>query len=274
MSSATPIPYVKGDAYGNDFLLVKRDALRDSTAAAFADLARAMCERQAGVGADGLMAWEPCAGGASMELRNADGSPAEVSGNGVRCLAALLVEQRVAGGRTDDGVVTIATAGGDKVLTLLDSTPPRYTFRAHMGAPRGLTEETLAVGTERVRAVILSVGNPQCVVLLPSMAEAERRFATLGPALATHPRFAEGTNVELAVVERPDRVRILIWERGVGPTAASGTGACASAVAAARYGGAARSVAVVSPGGSQRVEWTDAGIHLTGWAELVLRGEW
>ena len=151
MSSATPIPYVKGDAYGNDFLLVKRDALRDSTAAAFADLARAMCERQAGVGADGLMAWEPCAGGASMELRNADGSPAEVSGNGVRCLAALLVEQRVAGGRTDDGVVTIATAGGDKVLTLLDSTPPRYTFRAHMGAPRGLTEETLAVGTERVR---------------------------------------------------------------------------------------------------------------------------
>ena len=61
---------------------------------------------------------------------------------------------------------------------------------------------------------------------------------------------------------------------GVGPTAASGTGACASAVAAARYGGAARSVAVVSPGGSQRVEWTDAGIHLTGWAELVLRGEW
>ena len=160
------------------------------------------------------------------------------------------------------------------MLTLLDAAPPRYTFRAHMGAPGGLTEETLTVSGKPVRAVILSVGNPQCVVLLPSVAEAERRLAELGPALAAHERFPEGTNVELAVVERPDSVRIVIWERGVGPTAASGTGACASAVAAARYGGAARSVEVVSPGGAQRVEWTGAGITLTGWAELVERGEW
>ena len=274
MSGVTSVAYVKGDAYGNDFLLVDRDALGHASGEALAGLARAMCDRRIGVGADGLIAWQPTDGGASMELRNADGSPAEVSGNGVRCLAALLVNRRPGGEASDGDPITIDTAGGVKVLTLLDAAPPRYTFRAHMGVPRGLTEEILHVGGEAVRTVILSVGNPQCVVLLPTLAEAERRFARLGPALAAHERFPDGTNVELAVVERPDRIRIVIWERGVGPTAASGTGACASAVAAARYGGAERSVEVVSPGGSQQVEWTDAGIHLTGWAELVARGGW
>ena len=92
--------------------------------------------------------------------------------------------------------------------------------------------------------------------------------------LAKHPMFPEGTNVEFAVVEAPNRVRILIWERGVGPTHASGTGACASAVAAIAHGGADRDIEVVAPGGSQRVEWRDDGIYLTGWAEVVFDGNW
>src|SRR5699024_10887000 len=113
---------------------------------------------------------------------------------------------------------------------------------------------------------ILSVGNPQCVILgtLPD----ENRFNRLGPALSTHAMFPAGTNVEFAQVERADRVRILIWERGVGPTTSSGTGSSASAVAAAAHGGAAREVDVIAPGGVQRVEWRDEGIYLTGWAEL------
>jgi diaminopimelate epimerase len=86
--------------------------------------------------------------------------------------------------------------------------------------------------------------------------------------------FPAGTNVEFVEVEAADRIRILIWERGVGPTTSSGTGASASAVAAAAHGGAGRNVEVVSPGGIQRVEWTDDGIYLTGWAELVLEGRW
>ena len=89
-----------------------------------------------------------------------------------------------------------------------------------------------------------------------------------------HPHFPAGTNVELAHVETPERVRILIWERGVGPTEASGTGACAAAVAACRYGGASRDVDVVSPGGAQRVEWRDEGLYLTGWAEVVATVDW
>ena len=101
-----------------------------------------------------------------------------------------------------------------------------------------------------------------------------RRRYRLGPALSTHPRFPAGTNVEFAVVESKSRVRILIWERGVGPTLASGTGACASAIAAIAHGGADRDVEVIAPGGSQRVEWRDDGIYLTGWAEVVFEGRW
>jgi diaminopimelate epimerase len=102
----------------------------------------------------------------------------------------------------------------------------------------------------------------------------EERLHRLGPVLATHPVFPSGSNVELVEVESPSRIRILIWERGVGPTAASGTGACASAVAAATFGGASRDVDVVSPGGTQHVNWTETGMRLTGWAEVVLTGRW
>ena len=119
--------------------------------------------------------------------------------------------------------------------------------------------------------MVLRVGNPQCVVLGPR--HRERLHAIAGP-LAVHPFFPEGTNVELATSKQPNRVRILIWERGVGPTEASGTGACAAAVAAAAFGGAARAVDVISPGGTQRVDWTDDGIWLTGWAEVVGTVEW
>ncbi len=101
------------------------------------------------------------------------------------------------------------------------------------------------------------------------------RFQRLGPGLATHPRFAAGTNVEFAVVEAPDRVRILIWERGVGPTEASGTGACAAAIAAIAFGGAARDVDVVSPGGARSASsGTPDGVFLTGWAEILFDATW
>jgi diaminopimelate epimerase len=100
------------------------------------------------------------------------------------------------------------------------------------------------------------------------------RWHALAARLAVHPVFPNGTNVELATVEAADRVRILIWERGVGPTESSGTGACAAAVAAIAYGGARRDVHIVAPGGSQRVEWPTHGLFLTGWAEVILDGRW
>jgi diaminopimelate epimerase len=140
-----------------------------------------------------------------------------------------------------------------------------------MGAPTGIDRVTLEAGGERVEAVTLRVGNPQCVVLGDVT---EARLRSTAAALAVHPHFPAGTNVELAEVQAPDLVRVLIWERGVGPTEASGTGACAAAVAAHRYGGASNDVRVSSPGGTQRVEWLEDGLYLTGWAEVVAEAAW
>ena len=255
----------KAHAFGNDFLLMEAGDLPAS--AEPAALARALCDRHRGIGADGLILYsgqEPV----RMDLLNADGSYSEISGNGVRCLAAWVANQH---GRAAGDHIIVDTDAGPKPLQLLEHDGARFTFRAAMGHPEQVTETTIDVTGQRVRAVTLRVGNPQCVVLGDVSQE---RLHGLAAHLAVHPHFPNGTNVELAHVEAPDFVRILIWERGVGPTEASGTGACAAAVAAMAYGGAARDVQVVSPGGTQRVEWRDDGLYLTGWAEIVARCEW
>jgi diaminopimelate epimerase len=262
-----PLRVVKAHAFGNDFLLLPESSIDGSVDRAA--LARALCERHRGVGADGLITYAPMPRGASMRLLNADGSHSEISGNGVRCLAAWLAQE--ARLRVGDREVEIETEAGVKRLRIVAQDHGRWTFRAAMGHPAAVQEETIRVAGTAVRAVTLRVGNPQCVVLGDVTME---RLHSLASALAVHPRFPEGTNVELAAVEDPHRVRILIWERGVGPTEASGTGACAAAVAAMTYGGAARDVEVVAPGGAQRVEWTADGLFLTGWAEVIASVEW
>jgi diaminopimelate epimerase len=260
----TGITVYKGHAYGNDFLLAPEHEVQGRDPSA---LARAMCSRHEGIGADGLMLYAFETGAVRMRLFNADGSPSEVSGNGVRCLAALAMRERP--GATH---VTVDTPAGPKVLEFQEQSGDVLTFRAAMGMPQDLRTIELEAAGERVQAVVLSVGNPQCVLLDDPLTES--RLHRLGPAIEHHWRFPDRTNVSFARVEAPNRVRILIWERGVGPTLASGTGACGAAVAAAAYGGAARDVEVISPGGSQRVEWLEDGIYLTGWATLVLDGRW
>jgi len=187
----------------------------------------------------------------------------------VREVSELATRARETGKRL--ATLSIDTDAGTKKLELLEKTGRRLTFVAEMGPPTELREEDLDVRGQQVRAVVMRVGNPQCVVLGPATDE---RLQTLASALAVHPFFSAGTNVELAEVVSPKEVRILIWERGVGPTESSGTGTCAAAVAAAAYGGADRTVDVVSPGGRQLVQWNDAGIRLTGWAEVVGEVEW
>ena len=257
---------IKAHAFGNDFLLMDERDVPDRNDEP--SLARAVCSRHRGIGADGLLLFtldSSRPGHGSMRLLNADGSPSEISGNGLRCLAAWIA--RTAGASE----IVIETDAGQKTLELLNQEDGRYTFRAAMGHPADIALEQIVVGTQPIEAVTLRVGNPQCVVLGEVT---ETRLHSLAAALAVHPRFPAGTNVELATVERPDHVRILIWERGVGPTEASGTGACAAAVAAMEYGGATRDVRVESPGGSQRVEWKAAGLFLTGWAEIVATVRW
>jgi diaminopimelate epimerase len=256
---------VKANAYGNDFLLAPDDGSIGNPPA----FTRAVCARHLGVGADGLILFTMGERRATMRLWNADGSASELSGNGLRCLAAHVARaQDLRAG----AVVAVDTDAGLKTLDLVARDGARFTFRAAMGQPEDLRETQLVAAGESVRASVLRMGNPQCIVLgaLPTA----DRFNRLGPALSTHEAFPAGTNVEFAHVEAPDRVRILIWERGVGPTTSSGTGSSASAVAAVAHGGANRELDVIAPGGTQRVEWTADGVFLTGWAHVVLAGEW
>jgi len=203
-----------------------------------------------------------------MRLFNADGSRSEVSGNGVRGLAALLLQDTAA----IDATITVHTDGGAKQLTRTARAGARQTFRAAMGLPAALRQVSIEAAGEPLQATVMTFGNPQAVVLgtLPD----EARFQQLGPALERHPIFPERTNVEFAQVESADRVRILIWERGVGPTTSSGTGSCAALIAAAAFGGARRDAQIVAPGGTQRVEWREDSVYLTGWAAGPFDGVW
>jgi diaminopimelate epimerase len=265
---------VKAHAYGNDFLYLPWEQAdgRD-----LPGLARDLCERHTGVGADGLIVFRHEGGRTRMRLLNADGSPSEVSGNGVRGLAALMAERLGLHVEADAPaaarpVVVVETDAGEKRLTLLAVDRRRYKFCAAMGAPEDIEETVIDVLGEPLRVSVLRVGNPQCVRLEQTLSV--ERMQRLGPAIEHHPRFPARTNVEFAVVESPRQVRILIWERGVGPTMASGTGACAAAVAAAAHGGASRDVEVIAPGGTQRVEWREDGLYLTGWASIVCNVTW
>jgi diaminopimelate epimerase len=260
------LKFWKAHAYGNDFVYVRSAAV---AGIALPALAREMCDRHAGIGADGLVVYDPAEGDWAMRLFNADGGRAEVSGNGVRGLAAVLLDDEPRVARE----LTVRTDAGPKHVVRTAREGRRQVFRTAMGLP-GRLEGDVAIeaGGEQLRAVVLDMGNPQCVVLGP-LPDGDR-FTRLGAALERHSRFPAGTNVEFARVEAPDRVRILIWERGVGPTMSSGTGSCAALVAAAAFGGASREADVVSPGGSQRVAWGADSVYLTGWADVVCEGNW
>jgi diaminopimelate epimerase len=202
-----------------------------------------------------------------VRLFNADGGRAEVSGNGVRVLRLLPNASE-----PTKASVTIETEAGPKQAARLERAGNRQTFRTEMGLPADLRQLRLETGAGTVDVVAMNFGNPQCILLGPL--PDEDRFRRVGSALEQHAHFPDRTNVEFALVERPDLVRILIWERGVGPTTSSGTGSCAALVAAAAFGGAARDATVVAPGGPQRVEWRDEAVYLTGWAEVICEGEW
>jgi diaminopimelate epimerase len=261
----------KAHAYGNDFLFVPAEQVEGMK---LDELSRRICNRHSGVGGDGVIYYTIAPDGtAQMKLINTDGSPSELSGNGLRCLAALVLYRREQARLAPLTEVRVDTDAGWKTLSLISRQAGQYTFRAAMGQPERVVQERLDAAGETLTVTTLAIGNPQCVALMAELPDAAR-FQQLGPALSTHRRFPAGTNVEFAVVEAPDRVRILIWERGVGPTHASGTGACASAIAAIAHGGAIRDVQVIAPGGTQRVEWLDEGVYLTGWAEVVFDGHW
>jgi diaminopimelate epimerase len=260
------IPFVKASACGNDFLLVA--SLNIENALAPVDLAavtQRMCDRHEGVGADGVEWMYPHAS-ADVEIRliNADGSEAEISGNGTRCVAAYICAER------GNGKITIQTGAGLKTCVLTGRTESEYEFDIEMGEAAVGAELAVKLGANEVRGIPVSMGNPHYVVFVPEFAEDWR---TRAAEIQRSPQFKQGVNVEMVVVDGKHDVRTRFFERGVGETQSSGTGSCASAMAAMATGKAESPVRVHAPGGTQTVRQENNLVFLRGVARLVCRGE-
>ena len=258
------LSFIKMHGLGNDFVVVDARARAFSPASA---QVRALADRRTGVGCDQLIVIEKPSNGladAFMRIRNADGSEVAACGNATRCVAALLMRET---GRTHAVIETAAGLLGAEAAVggfiSVDMGRVRCDWR---DIPLAEAADTLHLGIDAGPLrdpVAVNVGNPHAVFFVD---DAERAPIELfGPVVERHPLFPEGTNVGAAQVLARDRIRLRVWERGVGLTRACGTGACAAAVAAGRRGLAERSVTVVLDGGSLRIDWLrDDHVLMTG----------
>lgn len=258
------IPFTKAHGAMNDFLLTWRaDAPEDD----HPGIARAICDRHTGVGADGWMLVTPpedADADGTIQLYNSDGSSAEISGNGTRCAAALLVRQGHA-----PAVVRIRTGAGLKTLRLLKRADLAFEFEMNMGRP-AVTELSyeLALFTGPVDATILDVGNPQCAVLVDSF---DLDWRALGAEIERHPHFPSRTNVSFIRRVNDHTIDVRFFERGAGETMSSGTGSTGAAAAAVARGIAQFPLTVLTPAGPIQIR-QDGDIYLTGPAQITAEG--
>lgn len=271
--------FTKAHGAGNDFVLI--DDL-DGKLQPNAAFVAALCDRHFGVGADGLIRITRAPGADFfMDYYNADGEVAEMCGNGIRTLAKYVADRGIHAGDT----MRVDTRAGVKDITVYRGAGGKVDrARVDMGAPI-LGREAIPMSGEgdpqhhvvvfegqKLDATCVSMGNPHCIVWVQEIPDAE--FARMGPAIETDRLFPAKTNVEFTKVLNDHEVRVRVWERGVGETLACGTGACATAVAAALCGYTGRAVAVHLPGGTLDIEWAaDDHVYMTGPAEESFEGE-
>lgn len=293
MSFPGEVRVAKAHGLGNDFLLVAAD---EAPLAPAAWVPR-VCDRHTGLGADGVLFYAvENRHSAHMRLLNADGGEAEISGNGLRCLSAFLVRQErldehhvvhtAAGARTchvqpvqADGTAFVGLArtarcfrvANDLGLPILASRDVPMA----LDVPREqVIDYPLELAGRRLEVTVTSLGNPHCALFLEYPAS-DALLHELGPQIERHPIFPRRTNVEFVTVVAPNELRVRFWERGVGYTRASGTGAASAAVAAVLGGRTARALRVVCDGGVLEVEWpSDGPVKQTGVVELVFEGSW
>lgn len=277
------LEFVKMHGIGNDFVMIED---LSETVDLSPEAVAWFCHRNYGVGADGLILVRPATvEGADcfMLYYNADGTTAEMCGNGIRCLAKLLVDRNLVPADTD--VIRVQTPGGIRPVTVTRSVDGKMSqARVDMGVPLLDPESIPAVfpgdrvlecpletseGTLMVTAV--SMGNPHAIIWVDDVDEAP--VVTIGPAIENHPVFPEKTNVEFAQLAGDEHIRLRVWERGVGETLACGTGACATVVAARISCRIDRKATVELPGGELFVHWEhDDHVYLTGPASEVFTG--
>jgi diaminopimelate epimerase len=266
VSSSIAIPFVKASACGNDFLLIEFEKVEGKIASEeLAAFTRRICDRHEGVGADGVE-WIYPHNSADVEIRliNSDGSEAEISGNGTRCVAAYVCHLQ------QKERISILTGAGLKTCVLVRRSGFEYEFEIEMGAATVEAELTIALGEKEARGIPVSMGNPHYVVFVKQFAEDWRDNSA---AIQRNAQFKQGVNVETVMVEGPHDVQVRFFERGAGETQSSGTGSCAAAVATVSSGRAEFPVRVHAPGGTQSVNQRARIILLRGAARLLCRGE-
>lgn len=255
------LPFTKASACGNDFLIVDGGY----APAELGSLSRRLCDRHNGVGADGVEWLFPVDNAdACARLFNADGSEAEISGNGTRCVAAYLV----AGGKT--GTLVISTGAGRKHCELISRNENLFEFEMDMGRPRVGDELPIRVSDDEARGKLVSMGNPHITIFVNEFPGAWQKT---GAEIQRHHEFKEGINVEFVRVIGRNDIEVRFYERGVGETQSSGTGSSAAAVAAISAGRVDSPVNVHAAGGTQTVRWSGKELFLRGPAQIICRGE-
>jgi diaminopimelate epimerase len=262
------IEFVKAHACGNDFLILEEPAAGRNHAA----LARKLCARNTSIGADGIEFLDRRANGEYfLRLFNADGSEAELSGNGTRCVAAWLA--------LSEGIeeVALGTHGGVRRCKVVEREGAEYLIESGMGVPRVMPRTIVVDGVGNVAGAMVNVGNPHFVLFVDSDDFSAHGLAwqELGAKISLSPLFPHGTNVEFVKLLSPSEIAFRIFERGCGPTTSSGTGTCASSAAAIALREADRNLTALAEGGAQAVVWPvrDQEMRLTGPAEIICTGK-
>lgn len=257
-----PVPFTKASACGNDFLIIDEQHAAEE----IAEFTRRICDRHNGVGADGvewLSSTEKA--DAAIHLINSDGSEAEISGNGTRCVAAYFASR----GAKD--TLSIMTGAGVKVCRLISRNGSTFEFETAMGEPKVSGSLTLELASGKVAGVQVSMGNPHFVIFLD---EVPVNWRERSAEIQAQRVFPEGVNVEFVCIAGNNTIEVRFFERGAGETQSSGTGSCAAAVAAISAGKVSSPVTVRAPGGTQVVRCEQREVVLRGPAQIICTGEY
>jgi len=247
--------FVKAEGLGNDFIVVTEPFVISS------ERITELCERKTGIGADGILEIAPIdEASVAMRYWNADGGEAEMCGNGLRCVALIAVEQGIVEGPS----LTVRSAVADHPATVF----PDGIVRAFVGVPHAFRTEELIVAGHSVRPV--GVGNPHAVLFVDDVEDVA--VEEIGSTIERDAIFPDGSNVEFVEFDEGDRIKVRVWERGVGETRASGTGSAAAAFAARAAQELGDAITVVLPGGELLIEFDEEGAWMTGPVSIVYRG--
>lgn len=276
--------FIKVHSLGNDFLII--DEEKTKGVSDISSLAGRICDRHTGVGADGLLlisTKDKAKGHVKFRIFNADGTEAEISGNGLRCAAASLYYQK----KIDSSQIIFLTTAGHRECKLFEGKKNLFMIRIEMGIPRlrskdipfddgssyeKIIDYPLSINQKIYPITVLSLGNPHCTIFVDRF-PARIEWHQIGREIESHPFFPNRTNIEFVRALNREEIDVLFWERGVGETLSSGSGACAAAAASILKKLTDKTVKVRTSMGQLTVEWEKKKIYQTGPAEIVFKGD-